>query len=352
MILSSAATRRSRLSSRLARSIPDPRRLVRSLLSISLLLFSIPVLLFSASVVARAQADESPDDVVRVRTDLVTVPAYVTDTKGRRVAGLTRDDFVVRDNGRAVKLSYFAVGTEHVALAFVLDASGSIRQIIAQQRATALELFSRFGHNSRVAVIHFGEKPTLDVSFTTDTEKAQAAFNAYAPSIQHTAIFDAAAFAVKAFSATENNPTERRILILISDGLDTASTVRASEVINDARALGVSIYVTHLPLYAPRDGELAVRPPAKGFRELAEKTGGRYFLVGDVKSALDPHSTPDLAPVFKAIEEDLQGQYVLGYYPDDAARTTATHRIEINLTPQRERELRVQQLRQEYILKQ
>jgi Ca-activated chloride channel family protein len=343
MMLSQAATSQSRYSGCLACSTLRSFGFVHILLSFSFLLFA-------SSATALAQENESPDDVVRVRTDLVTVPTFVTDAHGRRIAGLTQADFSVRDNGRAVTLSYFAAGTEHVALAFALDVSGSIRQIVAQQRSTALELFSRFGHNSRVAVIHFGEKPTLTVPFTTDAGQAQSAFTAHMPSKQHTAIFDAAAYAVHAFAATGSNPAERRILILISDGLDTASTIRATEVINDARAFGVSIYVIHLPLYAPRDGELAVRPASKGFRDLAEKTGGRYFLVGDVKSALDPHATPDLAGVFKAIEEDLQGQYVLGYYPDDAARTIASHRIEINLTPQRGRKLRVQQLRQEYNL--
>lgn len=343
-MLSQEPIRRSRLSSCLAYSVLHPLNLAR-------ILFSILLLLLATSAVALAQEIESPDDVVRVRTDLVTVPAFVTDARSHRVAGLTLADFAARDNGRAVALSYFAVGTEHVALAFALDASGSIRQVIAQQRSTALSLFSHFGHNSRVAVLHFGEKPTLDVPFTTDAGQAQSAFVTYSPSNQHTAIFDAAAYAVRAFAATGSNPTERRILILISDGLDTASTIHASQVINDALALGVSIYVIHLPLYAPRDGRLAMRPATKGFRELAEKTGGRYFIVGDVKSALDPHAVPDLVPVFQAIEEDLRGQYVLGYYPDDVARAVASHHIEINLTLQRGRKLHVQQLRQEYDLK-
>lgn len=340
----SVASRRTRFSGCAHCSSLLSRLLNRILLLLALLLLN-------TSAFVSAQSDESPDDIVRVRTDLVTVPAFVTDEHGHRVSGLTQSDFVVRNNGRPVTLSYFATGTDRVALAFALDASGSIRQIIAEQRTTALQLFAHFGHNSRVAVIHFGEKPTLDVSFTTDTDKAQSAFDSFTPSKQHTAIFDAVAYALHTFSATENSESERRILLLISDGLDTASTVRPSDVINDAHTLGVSIYVIHIPLYAPRDGELAVRPPAKGFRELAEKTGGRYFLIGDVKSALDPHSTPDLAPVFKAIEDDLHGQYVLGYYPDDAARTVASHRIEINLTPQRGRKLRVQQLRQDYNLK-
>lgn len=316
-------------------------------------IFLFATFLFNASSISiRAQTDEATDDVVRVRTDLVTIPAFVWDTHGRRVAGLAQSDFAVRDNGRAVTLSYFAAGTEHVALAFALDTSGSIRELIEQQREAALKLFSRFGHGSRVAVLHFGEKPTLTLPFTTDAEKAQSAFRARLSLNEHTAIFDAAATAIHAFNALRSNSAERRILILISDGLDTASAVRAIDVINEARAGGVSIYVIHLPLYTPRGGRLSVRPAAKGFRDLAEKTGGRYFMVGDAKSALDSQAVPDLTPVFQAIEEDLQGQYVLGYYPDDAARETSLHRIEINLTQRNARQLRVQTLREGYNLRQ
>jgi Ca-activated chloride channel family protein len=340
----------------LSQEAPDQNNFPRCPASISIsfiLILLFAAFLFNASSISiRAQTDESTDDVVRVRTDLVTVPASVTDAHGRRVAGLAQSDFAVRDNGRAVTLSYFAAGTEHVALAFALDTSGSIRELIGQQRDAALKLFSRFGHGSRVAVLHFGEKATLTVPFTTDPEKAQSAFRAHPPLNQRTAIFDAAAIAIQAFKAPGSNSAERRILILISDGLDTASAVRATDVIKEARTMGVSIYVIHLPLYTPRDGRLAPRPAAKGFRDLAEKTGGRYFMVGDANSALDSQAMPDLTPVFRAIEEDLQGQYVLGYYPDDAARETSLHRIEINLTRRNERRLRVQPLREGYNLRQ
>lgn len=292
------------------------------------------------------------DDVLRVRTDLVTVPAFVTDTHGRRVAGLKQSDFSVQDNGRTVALSYFAAGTEHVALAFALDASGSIREVIAQQREAAIQLFSRFGQGSRVAVLHFGDKAELAVPFTTETAKAQPAFTARLPVSRRTAIFDGVLATLRAFATEKSNPVERRILILISDGLDTASRARSSAVIREAGAQNVSIYVIHLPLYVPHGGRLAVRSASKGFRELAEKTGGRYFLIGDTESALDPQAKLDLAPVFRAIEEDLQGQYVLGYYPDEAARNTAFHRIAISLSPQSGRKLRVRALREEYNLKQ
>jgi Ca-activated chloride channel family protein len=319
---------------------------------ILVLLIAVPLFNWSQRRVFAQDAEVSPDDILRVRTDLVTVPALVTDERGRRVHGLAQSDFSLRDNGRAVSLTYFAAGTERVALLFALDSSGSIREVVSGQRDAALKLFSRFGKGSRVAVLHFGERAALVAPFTIDAVTVQSAFASNLPLSRRTAIFDGTEAALRAFAVERSDASDRRILILISDGLDTASAARAATVIDEARAQNVSIYVIHLPLYEPRDGRLAVRPASKGFRELAEKTGGRYFLIGDRNSALDPNSTPDLTPVFQAIEEDLQGQYVLGYYPHDADRAAGLHRIEISLNPRDGRKLRVRALREQYNLKQ
>jgi VWFA-related protein len=315
-------------------------------------LTSILLVLLSAVIAnqgrAQAQGNDSVDEVVRVSTDLITVPVFVTDNRGRRIGALRKEDFVVRDNGRVVETKYFASGAERVALLFALDASGSARDTINQQRETALALFSRFGAGSRVAVLRFTETSTLAAPFTNSPGAALAAFNFPALPGSHTAIFDAAWEAVRAFDAKDN--AERRIVILISDGLDTTSSMTAAKVINAALERGVAFYIIHLPLYAPQDGRLRVRAPSKGFRALAEKTGGKYFMLGDVKAALAPRPRYDLSPVFKAIEDDLKGQYLLGYYTAEGERDSLPHRIEVSLSGDNKR-LRVKALRSEYVLR-
>src|SRR5437588_5511277 len=171
-------------------------------------------------------AQDEPDEVVRVRTDLVTIPVFVTDGRGRRVPGLAQSDFELRDDGRRVEAAYFAAGAEHVSLLFLLDASGSTRDIINEQRETALAVFSRFGPRSRVAVMQFRERPELTLPFTDDLRRAHTAFQIAALPDRRTAIFDAALAAARAFVSGQQNPTERRIVILFSEGLDTASTTR------------------------------------------------------------------------------------------------------------------------------
>lgn len=307
-------------------------------------------LLFSNYLCRAQEPTPTPSEdaeVVSVRTDLVVVPVFVTDDRGRRISGLTQNDFQVRDNGRPVETSYFAAGAETVALLFLLDASGSTRETITQQRETALALFSHFGARSHIAVMQFRERAELTQDFTRDLRGAHRAFQIASLPDRRTAIFDAARDAVRAFGTQGRSAAERRIVVLVSDGLDTASDTPPASVIAAANAAGVSFYVIHLPLYAPVDGRLAARKPAKGFRDLAEKTGGQFFVVGDARSSLDPRAEHDLSPIFRAVAEDLQSQYVLGYHAGAAAEP-GTHRVEVRLNSTRGRKLRVRQLRETY----
>jgi VWFA-related protein len=246
-------------------------------------------------------------------------------------------------------MTYFAAGAESVALLFLLDASGSTRETITQQRETALALFSHFGARSQVAVMQFRERSELSQNFTRDLRAARQSFEVASLPDRRTAIFDAARDAVRAFNTPGRSAAERRIVVLVSDGLDTASATPPAAVVAEANAAGVSFYIIHLPLYAPLDGRLAARRPAKGFRDLAEKTGGQFFVVGDARSSLDPRAEHDLSPIFRAIAEDLQSQYVLGYHAAAAAGAEpGTHRVEVRLTSTRGRRLRVRQLRETY----
>ncbi|MCA1565078.1 MAG: VWA domain-containing protein [Acidobacteria bacterium] len=338
----------------LPRPVPSRRHVCTRARPKFLLSLLAPVLILFLCAGICAQTSDAPvadDEVLRVNTDLITVPVVVTDARGRRFANLTLRDFEVRDGGRPVKLDYFSTGTERVAMLFALDTSGSAREHITRQTEAAFAMFTRFGDNSRIAVLQFSEQAEFALPFTADIKGARDAFQFSPRRGRHTAIFDAASVAVRAFNVAGADARERRIVVLFSDGLDTSSRTPHTSVINEARLRGVSIYVIHFPLFTPRDGRLVARRPAKGFRELAEQTGGHFFQLGDARSALDPRAAYDLAPIFRAITEDLQSQYVLGYYLDAAARAQSDHRLQVTLTPTHKR-LRVQVLRGDYSLKQ
>jgi Ca-activated chloride channel homolog len=298
--------------------------------------------------VAQAPHQQS-EDVIRIRTDLIAVPFAITDSRGRRVSGLSVDDFALTDDGHATQIQYFASGAERVALAFLLDNSGSLREQLSRQRDAALALFARFGPHSSVAVIRFGQQAQIVAPFINESDKARAAFDVPVSLSERTAIFDAAMVAIQAHGARGENSTERRIVILVSDGLDTASSANARQAIDAANRRNVSFYVIHMPLFTPREGRLVPRPPTKGFRDLAEKTGGKFFVAGTAQSALSPNTPVDLTAVFAAIEQDLRSQYVIGFYLSAGSRDGQSHPVVVNLS-NRKNGLKVRQLRTSYHL--
>ena len=313
-------------SSRLTTACEDYLRLTDKcalLLSCILVIVCLPT--------THAIAQEPSDEVVRIDTSLVVFPIRVRDKRGQAVGGLTPADLTLKDEDNASTGLYLYQGADRVSLVFALDQSGSLREIMTQQRDAALALFQRFGEKSQVAIISFAEQPKLVLPFGRDLDATRGAFSPATATNQHTAIFDAAAAATNLFEKLPRMRSERRLIIMISDGLDTASTAKPARVIEAALKNQVTFYVIHLPLFTPRDGRLRVRTPAKGFRELAEKTGGKYFLVGDTASPLASQTSMDLAPVFKAIEDDLKSQYLLGFYTKEASNDGRMHRLVIGL---------------------
>jgi VWFA-related protein len=282
------------------------------------------------TITVKAQEPDK-DEVIRVSTDLSVFPIRIRSRNRTTRIELTANDFQLKDPDEVTTGSYFASGADRVALVFALDQSGSLRQILSQQRDAALALFERFGKNSRVAVIRFSARPVVVVPFGDDSSAARSAFDFPAQRNTRTAIFDAAADALRMFEDAPRDPAERRIVILISDGLDNASTVKPSAIITAAQNDNVSFYTIQVPLFEPRDGHLAVRGPSKGFRDLAEKTGGKYFLTADASTALQPNQNQDLSSVFRAIEDDLKSQYVVGFYVGEKGRDDRTHKVSITI---------------------
>jgi Ca-activated chloride channel family protein len=300
------------------------RSAIISLLAATILLIS--------SIAAAAQTEPAGDDeVLRVSTDLLLFPIRVKDARGSQPGLLTEQDLSLKDDDQVTSGLYFSHGVDRVAMIFALDQSGSLRDAIRQQAEAALSLYRQFSNKSSIAVLHFAETGTIAAAFEHDTDAALNAFNLATHANEHTAIFDAVGKAIEMFDTLPRVRTERRIVILISDGLDNASKIKPETVIEMARHKRVSFYVIQLPLFEPRDGRLMVRRPARGFRELAEKTGGKYFL--NSSPALNPATKIDLAPFFQAIEDDLKSQYLLGFYLNEKSNDGRRHIFSLSVPP-------------------
>src|SRR6185295_16624211 len=112
---------------------------------------TLAIVLLSGNTL-RSQQPDPGEEIVRVDTHLVVFPIRLRDKRGQAVSGVTVDRLTLKDDDNVTTGLYLYEGTDRVSLVFALDQSGSLREIMNQQRDAALRLFQRFGEKSQVAV--------------------------------------------------------------------------------------------------------------------------------------------------------------------------------------------------------
>lgn len=337
------------------RALPPTPRFALRLKRLSVFALLIGTLVFLCADVAQSQIGGNPSSInnqddneeIQIRTDLITVPVTVSDGRGRFVETLTQKDFLLLDNLQPVTLAYFARGANTLALTIMLDTSGSMRDLFATGRDAGVRLLERFAQNSRIALVTFNDAPHIVTPMTGDLSHARTALPQLAARPNtHTAIFDSVYRTLDIFN--DSPATERRILIVISDGRDTVSRTPFASVIAEAEARGITIYFVHVPFYLAQGDSLKPLPPVKGIAQLTARTGGKLFKLMDVQAALNPSYKLDLTPVFEAIAQDLNSQYILGFYPSDKT-TNLSHQLRLTLPAHKK--LRPRLLRSTYTLR-
>lgn len=282
-------------------------------------LLPVAVLAFGSILWAqqREKTDPRPVPTIRIDTDLVTIDVTVTDKNGNYVRDLSPDEFQVFEDGKLRKLDFFAV-TDEVALSrplavvFALDLSGSLKQEETKTlREAALKFTELMQGDSVFAALAFNYNVKILQDFTDNPAKLEKALAKTGRFEGSTRIYDAIDRAVtmlnrKAPRSRKNRPV-RRVVIVISDGFDSASIIDRTELIRRAMAAGVTVYSVTLPSYilSPTQSTQRVITPFDASRIVAA-TGGRDFSA----------DTSDFTPIFKSLAEEIRASYALAFYPE------------------------------------
>jgi VWFA-related protein len=296
----------------------------------------LAVLISQATAFIVSPGGSNVESQIQLTADLVVVPVSVRDRRNQYVVGLKADDFEIYDNGKRQEILFFVneldLGTtgRPIALALLLDSSGSIAAILHQQRSAVESILEGVGQNILVSLIRFNDQPEVIAGLTKEKPEVLTAFRRFAPTKGNTAIFDSVRFTIN-YLDQQSTSAYRRVILLISDGLDTASQTKFTDCIKAAEEAGVTIYSIFIPFYSPSEGRLVPRPASPGVEEIAERTGGRMFEVGSVDAALNMKAKLDLTPVFQQILDELRNQYYIGFYPASDEKTSQYHPIQVKL---------------------
>jgi VWFA-related protein len=291
----------------------------------------LPVLLagmMSSAVAITPVAAQAPVDpprpVFRSAADLVSIQTSVRDKRGRPVGGLKPADFEVRDNGQVRPvLSLRSDRRSPVSVAVLVDMSGSMsvgpKAAMARQAFNTLLQQLREGEDE-VAVFTFDSALHERHGFTSRLSSLTRVLDEFEP-FGSTSLYDATAATARRLA--ERSAAHKAIIVL-TDGVDTSSSLTASEVSGLASSIDVPVYIVATTQSVDQNtmiesAERAVPSTGADLRDLAEWTGGRLFFAGTFLSTIT--ATANLL-------DELRQQYVLAI---EAASVNEWRRLEVRV---------------------
>jgi Ca-activated chloride channel homolog len=248
-------------------------------------------------------------------SELVVLPVTVTDRHGRFISDLPRDRFTLFDNARRQEMTLFTNEDTPVSVGLVVDNSSSMRHKLGEVVAAALAFARHSNPDDELFTLEFNDGVTDALPGrqlrADDLTALERVLTALVPE-GRTALYDALIAGLDRLAA---GTRPRRVLVLISDGGDNASTATLDQVLARARASNVTIYTIGV-----FDGDDPDANPGV-LKSIAHATGGERFL---------PRSAGPLLTDCELIAREIRSGYTIGYVPPD--RDGAYHRVRVEIT--------------------
>ncbi len=270
-------------------------------------------------------------DIVRVDTELVTLTATVTDSRGRYLANLKQGDFSVYEDGTKQELAYFNTGDRvPVSLGIIFDTSGSMIDKIDDVKDAVEHFVKSVAPGDEIFLIRFSEDADMVQDFTDDRRRILRAVERLEPQ-GSTALYDAVVLGLQRVTQGKHR---KRALLLLTDGNDTSSSTKFDAVVGFTRRAEVIIYALGIghgergSFGHDSHGVFSLVKDTVDIRVLrafADATGGRAFELEGAHSG--GRDLVDEAA--SQVAAELKQQYTLGYRPTNKRRDGGFRQIKV-----------------------
>jgi VWFA-related protein len=262
------------------------------------------VAVISLPILAAAQAGQPSESgsgyTLKLNADMVLLSATVVDRHNALVSGLQKSDFQIYEDGVIQQIQHFSHEDIPVTAGIVVDNSSSMAPKRSDVIAAALAFARSSNPQDQMFVVNFNEHVTFglpaDTPFTDRTDQLQLALSTINP-IGQTALYDGMAAAL---NHARLGTSDKRVIILISDGGDNASKHTLPQVIDMAKQSAAIIYA--IGIFDEEDNDRNPNVLARFARE----TGGEAFF---------PESSREIPAICEEIARDIRAQYTLTYVP-------------------------------------
>ena len=282
-----------------------------------------------------APADAAPPQQVatlRITTRTVEISAVVRNKTGEPQSALTKDDFILKEDGKEEPIRYFSVGSDlPLTLALLVDVSGSQRTFIGDEWRASDVFFESMLTNKqdRAALVQIDARVLQLMAMTSSVSALHLALSQLGENTAAsgaTRLNDAVLSVSRDVLAKEKG---RKAIILLTDGGENASRATLDQAIAAAQRANVPVYAILYSVFesysASNQGLSGINRAAVGagealLKRLTESTGGRVYTV--------TYGMP-LRKIYEAIGADLRTQYELGYTPPPDLLPNSFHKLEV-----------------------
>jgi Ca-activated chloride channel family protein len=265
----------------------------------------------------------SPDQDIQLSSNLVTVTVAVRDASGALVTDLKPEDFsVFEDEVQQEIEGFFREREIPLRLALLFDASISVAKRLDFERRAANRFFSNMLRpGDQAALFSISTEWKLEQPLTSSpTALAQAAARLRADGI--TSLFGSIDAAAKYLAPTDG----RHVIVLLSDGNDTGSSIKPEEALASAHLADAVIYAICSTPEAPASKPLD-RIGQQTLRALCKHTGGSVFVPS--ADASSEREAAELDAAYAKLLEELRSQYVLTYYSSRPANDGTYRKLRV-----------------------
>ena len=249
-------------------------------------------------------------------TSIVPVLTTVTDNQGRLVPNLEQEEFTILDNGKPQPITLFQNETQPFTVVVMLDFSFSMTTHLDLLKQATEQFILRLLPADKGQVGAFSDKIQFSGEFTNDRDDLVAALK----DLQFgnpTRLYDAIDASIDMLKDVEG----RKVVLVFTDGDDTASRRGMGDVLDRAKETETMVYAIGLESEFPiGPGRMQRTRPDRGLRKLADETGGGYFEL---------KKTTELAPTFTRVAQELHSLYTIGFQP--TVLDNKEHKLEVKM---------------------
>jgi len=243
----------------------------------------------------------------------VVLHATVVDDKQRMITNLDKGAFTVLEDGKPQAITSFRHEDIPVAMAIVIDNSGSMREKRPKVNQAALNLVRSSNAQDQVFIVNFNDEYYLDQDFTSNINQLKEALEKI-EARGGTALYDAVV--ASADHLKKNAKLERKVLFVVTDGEDNASRESLEQAVRRLQEEnGPTVYAIGLL------GEEKQRRAHRALQTMTERTGGISFF---------PRTLDEVDAISRSVAHDIRNQYTIGYKPTNPKSTGGYRAIHVD----------------------